>query len=71
MGLSFKPLIEIVGKLILSIMKTLSLKNLKGQALNSAEMKNIKGAVGSFCYPDYYCGAYYCANVNPNACCCP
>ncbi|MEO2052101.1 MAG: hypothetical protein ABGX00_10050 [Allomuricauda sp.] len=52
-------------------MKKLSLKNLKNQALNNAEMKNIKGAAGSFCYPEFYCGAYYCANINPGACCCP
>lgn len=48
-----------------------SLKNLKERALKDAEMKNIKGAAASACYPEYYCGAYYCANVNPSACCCP
>lgn len=52
-------------------MKKLSFKNLKNQALNDTERKNIKGAAGGFCYPEFYCGAYYCANINPSACCCP
>lgn len=51
-------------------MKKLSLKNLKDQAMKSSQMKKISGGWGT-CYPDYYCGAYYCANVNPSACCCP
>ncbi len=50
-------------------MKKLNLKNLKKQELDVPKMKKIVG--GSFCYPDYWCGAFYCANVNPSACCCP
>lgn len=52
-------------------MRKLSLKNLKDQALDSLQMKNIKGMSSGTCYPHYYCGDYYCSNVNPYACCCP
>ncbi|RKN81123.1 MULTISPECIES: TIGR04149 family rSAM-modified RiPP [Ulvibacterium] len=51
-------------------MKKLSLTNLKKQEMEESQMKKVKGGAW-FCYPEYYCGAYYCANVNPGACCCP
>ncbi|MGB5818413.1 MAG: TIGR04149 family rSAM-modified RiPP [Saonia sp.] len=47
-------------------MKKLSLKNLKEQEMDQAQMKKVTG--GGF--PGYYCGDYYCTYVNPGACCC-
>ncbi|MGB5818412.1 MAG: TIGR04149 family rSAM-modified RiPP [Saonia sp.] len=46
-------------------MKKLSLKNLKEQEMNQAQMKKVTGGCSG-----YYCGDYYCTYVNPNAVCC-
>lgn len=46
-------------------MKKLNLKNLKDQEMDDSKMKKITGGWG------YWCGAYYCAVVNPHASCCP